>query len=189
MKKLIPFIFLTVFLFNLVGFRLVYFVMQQNADSQFIVQIDNNQFSKKDLVEIKIPNPIPYTKGSDTFDRIDGEVSYQNKVYKYVFRKISPDFITILCLPDYKKTVIEQSRQKFENSANNFPQDNKSSKTVTNTAKTNLSDYDYSHFDFTFKNTEKLIEQKLYFSTHQLPSAPQKVNLLPPENTLYITLV
>lgn len=188
-KKLIAFLFLTVFIFNLVGFRLVYFVMQQNADNQFIVQIDNNNFSKKDLVEIRIPNPIPYTKASENFDRIDGEISFHNKVYKYVFKKVSPDFITILCLPDYNKTVIKQSQQKFEKNSNTVAQDNKSAKSGNTTVKVNLSDYDYSQFDFTFKNSESLIEQKLNFITHQLPSAPQKVNLLPPENTLYISLV
>ena len=163
--------------------------MQQYADAEFIIQIDNNRFSKKDLVEIKIPNPIPYTKGSDNFDRIDGEVNYQNKVYKYVFRKVSPDFITILCLPDYNKTVIKKSQQKFEKNSNSLAQDNKSAKSSNSTFKVNLSVYDYSQFDFKFKNSESLIEQKLNFITHQLQSIPQKVNLLPPKNTVYIHLV
>ncbi len=157
-------------------------MLQQNADSQFMVLVDNKQFDSRDLLEIKIPNPIPYTKASVNFDRVDGEISYKNKVYKYVYRKISENYITILCLPDIKKTGLKQAQQKFERNANNTEQATKSSKQSNSTVKVNLSDFDYTQCLFLFKNSEVDIRKNLFHHNFKLKAQTQKVALLPPEN-------
>jgi hypothetical protein len=181
-KKLTAILFLSLFVFNLLGLKLVYFVLQQNADSQFMVLVDNKQFDSRDLIEITIPNPIPYTKASANFDRVDGEINYKNKVYKYVYRKISENYIRILCLPDAKKTGLKQAQQKFERNANNAGQATKSNKQSNSTVKVNLSDFDYTQCLFLFKNSEVNINKNLFPDNFKLKAQAQKVALLPPEN-------
>ena len=189
MKKIIAFVFLALFVFNLIGFKLVYFAMQQNADTQFVILVDNNRFDKRNLVEIKIPNPIPYTKATSNFERVDGEISYTNQVYKYVFRKVSPNFITILCLPDVYKNKITNAEKKFERIVNNIPKDSKNTKQSTSAVKANVSEFDYFGFDFKFINSAIAIKKKLTQHNFNLKLQAQKVAFLPPKNCLSIPIV
>jgi hypothetical protein len=188
-KKLTAILFLTVFVFNLVGFKLVYFMLQQNADSQFIILVDNNKFDSRNLVQIKIPNPIPYTKAAANFDRIDGEITFNNKVYKYVYRKISENYITILCLPDAKKTKLNTAEKKFERSVNNPTQEQQNTKTTCKLVKTNLTDFDYFRFDFEFNNRAITINKKIINRNYSLKVQPQKVAFLPPQNIVPTPMV
>lgn len=158
--------------------------MQQHADKQFVLLVDNNDFDKNNLIEIKIPNPIPYTKAVANFDRIDGEITLKNRVYKYVYRKISEDYITILCLPDANKTKINNAEKRFERTVNNTAAANNEGKQTNKLAKVNLSDFDYFQFDFTFNNLAKNINKNFVYHTYSLKFQSQKVVLQPPKNLL-----
>jgi len=181
LKKIIAFIFLALFVFNLVGFKLVYYVLVKNADKQFVILVDNKQFEIHDLVEIKIPNPLPYTKASVNYERIVGEISFANQVYKYVYRKVSPGFITILCLPDVNKNKLTKAENKFERIVYNTSSDTKNNKQTTAKIKANGSDYDYIKFEFCFKNPICLIDKKIIQHNFNPKLQPQKVAYLPPK--------
>lgn len=158
--------------------------MQQNADKQFVLLVDNNGFDKRNLIEIKIPNPIPYTKAVANFDRINGEITFKSKVYKYVYRKISEDYITILCLPDANKTEINNAEKKFEQTVNNTPQDKSTTKQTNKLVKVNLSDFDYFEFDFKFNNSAQNTTQNLTQHNFNLSAQTLEVAFQPPKNIL-----
>ncbi len=158
--------------------------MQHNADKQFVILVDNNGFDKRNLIEIKIPNPIPYTKAVANFDRINGEITFKSKVYKYVYRKISENYITILCLPDANKTKINNAEKKFEQTINNTLQNKSTNKQTNKLVKVNISDFDYHHFDFKFNNPTKNINKNLVNPSYTLKFQSQKVAFQPPKNIL-----
>ena len=143
--------------------------MQHNADKQFLVLVDNNNFDERNLVEIKVPNPIPYTKAVANFDRIDGEINFKGK---------------ILCLPDANKTIINNAEKKFERLVNNTQQDNKNTKKTNKIVKLNLSDFDYFQLNFSFSVPHKKINKSLIFHKYSLKVQTQKVALQPPKNLL-----
>ncbi len=163
--------------------------MQQNADKQFVLLVDNNGFDKRNLIEIKIPNPIPYTKAVANFDRINGEITFKSKVYKYVYRKISEDYISILCLPDVNKTNINNAEKKFEHTVNNVAQNNKETKSSKNLVKANLSDFDFFEFDFKFNNSAQNTTQNLTQHNFNLSAQTLEVAFQPPKNILSTPIV
>ncbi len=185
MKKLTAIFFLFIFLFNIGGYRLWFYYSQQISDERLEVSLDKNEYNEADLVTIKIPISLPYQTNWKEFERIDGDVNLNGKIYKYVKRKVHNGELILLCIPDHNKMKLESARYDFFKIANDLVQNNvpkKSGNPHTAVFKLLFSEYYQNSYDY-FNND--LIEQNQNFSfykAHNLSSLPHISPEQPPDN-------
>jgi hypothetical protein len=133
LRKLAAILLLNIYAFNVIGYKLVFYFQQLNADRQMISVLDKGNYNEADFVTIRIPLSLPYQIDRSDFERVDGEINLQGKIYKYVKRKVEHGDLVLLCLPDYNKMEIQNNQQEFFKLANDFHQsknsNNKSGKT------------------------------------------------------------
>jgi len=130
--------------FNFVGYRLLFSVLQQKADNNIVAKIDKQDYNDADLVTLTVPLSMPYVTDSKDFERTDGEITLSGKVYHYVERKISNGNLILKCLPDVEKTHLQTAKDDFFKLANEF-QNNTSKKSGTDNSqviKLVISDYE-----------------------------------------------
>lgn len=112
-RKISAIILLLVLLFNTGGYRLLLSYFQHQSDKALESYFDSNAYDEKDLITIKVPLHMPYqTNGSD-FERVDGKVELDGKIYKYVKRKIYDGELILLCLPDKQSEKLETAKNEF----------------------------------------------------------------------------
>ncbi len=128
MKKLSAILLLALFLFNIAGYRIWFGYAQQQADMQITESIDKDEYNEADLITIKIPINLPYQTDWKNFERVDGEVNIEGKIYKYVKRKVLHGEVVLLCLPDENKTRLTTAKDEFFKYANDLMQHNSSKK-------------------------------------------------------------
>lgn len=122
MRKLVSIALLTIFVFNLIGYKFLFDFLQTLNDRNFEAVIDHNLYDEKDLVTVRIPLSMPYQPSNTEFERVSGEIHFGNTIYKYVKRKIDQGDLVLLCLPDKKKTELEYGRDEFYKLANEYQQ-------------------------------------------------------------------
>ncbi|MEO6637366.1 MAG: hypothetical protein ABIN25_03750 [Ginsengibacter sp.] len=144
MKKLTAILLVTIFAFNMFGYRFVVDYMQHKSDIRLVTQIDNNNYDQSQLIELKLPVHLPYQTSWASYERYDGEIEISGKLYKYVERKLSNDTLYLKCLPNTQKTNLETARNDFFKNTNDLSQNNskKSGNSKTVVSKNIASDYD-----------------------------------------------
>ncbi len=126
------------------GYRFIVDYMQHNADVQLVSQIDNNNYDESQLIELKLPVHLPYQTSWSSYERYDGEIEINGKLYKYVERKLSDDTLYLKCLPNTQKTNLETAKNDFFKNTNDLSQNNskKSNNSKSVVLKKIASDYD-----------------------------------------------
>lgn len=130
MKKPSAILLITLFLFNLFGYRFLFNYEQQQSDKHLEASLDKQDYNEADLITIKVPLSLPYVSNQQNFERIDGEITVNGKILKYVKRKISDGCLILLCLPDHNKMRIESAKDEFFKYANDLVQNNQSNKST-----------------------------------------------------------
>ena len=72
MKKLAAILLLAIFAFNTIGYRLLFDVLETNADATFTAKLDEGNYDTKDLITVKVPINMPYQVNRTDFERVDG---------------------------------------------------------------------------------------------------------------------
>lgn len=181
-KKLAAILMLLSFLFNLVGYRGLFYYAQRQSDKQLASSLDKDDYNDEDLITIKVPLPLPYLNDIKEFERVDGEINFNGKIYRYVKRKVENGEYILLCLPDNNKMRIQQAKDDFYKYANDLVQHNGSKKSGDSKAgafKNILGDYDdYIRNTATFfandiaRSYEVLPRIHLLFTPHTSPEQP-----------------
>ena len=130
MRKLASIFFLIVLLFNLAGYSFLFQFLMAKADTQAVAQLDETLYNDNDLLEVKMPLNMPYITGSNSFERVDGQLEYGGVHYNYVKRKVSRDTVYILCLPNVSKTRLCKAKAAYGKEAADLPVNKKNSETV-----------------------------------------------------------
>lgn len=152
MKKLAAIFFLSIFLFNVIGYRLVFYYEQQKADARVEASFDNNDYNDQDLVTIKVPLQLPYQTNWKEFERVDGEVTLDGKIYKYVKRKVEDGQLVLMCLPDEHKQRLQTARDDFFKLANDLATNSSKKSGDAFSIKNVLSDYDKIENDYSTRS-------------------------------------
>lgn len=114
MKQTASILLLTLLAFNWVGYRMLSGFMEHKADLAFEKRIDNSDYNESNLIEIRVPLNAPYlTENSTEYERVEGELEIQGRVYKYVKRKVENGDLVLQCLPSETKTRLKNSRVDF----------------------------------------------------------------------------
>ncbi|HWB24124.1 MAG TPA: hypothetical protein VG738_01535 [Chitinophagaceae bacterium] len=172
MKKLAAIFFIGLFLFNIIGYRLVFYFAQKQEDARVEASLDNSDYNENDLVTIKVPLSLPYQTNWKDFERVDGEVTLDGKIYKYVKRKVEDGQLILLCLPDEHKMRLQTARDDFFKMANDLNATSSSKKSGNSISIKNvLSDYDKYYADYSnlFISSRAAYETPINISAKTIP--------------------
>ena len=158
--------------------------MQQQSDIQLKASLDKNIYNEEELVAVKIPLSLPYQNDQKEFERVDGEISFNGKIYKYVKRKIAEGNLILLCLPDYNKMRLKKEKEDFYKDANSLAQNSGSKKQENskgNAFKNLLSEYDQVHYKFQSALFKVPLSHRFLNQNNLLAAAPHASPEQPPE--------
>lgn len=93
-------------------------ILQEQANAHVVERLDNNNYTDQELIEIKIPYPLPYSTNWKDYERFNGEIVIEGQHYNYVKRKLSNDTLYLMCIPNRERTNLNQAKNDFVNSGN-----------------------------------------------------------------------
>jgi hypothetical protein len=183
LKKIVSISLLFIYLLSLAGNTLfIEFLVIQNQEEQ-VTKIDNGNFERAHLIEIKIPLRLPYYSSSIKYERYYGEVTIQGHNYNYVQRKVLNDTVYLLCLPDFDKNTLEAA--KLQLNAGLDDEINNSKKGTEPVGKKHASANEFDQFLFTInivasipgsKAVANILDEELMNAYTQPPLKPPSLN-------------
>ncbi len=157
---------------------------QKQSDIHLEASLDKNEYDEAELITIKVPVSVAYQNDQANFERVNGELKVNGKIYKYVKRRMSEGQLILMCLPDHKKMQLQSAKDDFFKYSNDLVQNNNSKKSDHSKAgafKNLLSEYDNYISEF---STAYSIVRNVYSASQQLdylPSSPHISPEQPPE--------
>ncbi len=144
LKKLFAILLLFIYLFNLVGYNLLFQYLINRNDAQVSARLDKNNYVDKDLVVVKVALNMPYLTSSNEFVRTDGAVVLNGIHYNYVKTKVSDDTLYLMCLPDFLKTSLYNAKTDIAKQSADLPTGKKNAETFPVKKICDLSEYSYT---------------------------------------------
>jgi hypothetical protein len=127
MRKSASIILLLIFLFNVIGYRALFYYAEKKADVSMEARLDKDQYNENELVTVRVPLFNPYQLEQKSFERVHGEINVNGKIFKYVKRKVSDGYLILQCIADNPKNVLKTAKSEYENAVNDLTTNNKSS--------------------------------------------------------------
>jgi hypothetical protein len=118
LKRLLSIFFLTIFLFNVGGYYVVFWGLQYQANRIVQKQLDNGTYAVSAEVTLSIPLTLPYPIYEEGFTRVNGSFEYQGTQYKLVKQKIESDKLIVVCIKDEKSTNLNTTLSNVAKAAN-----------------------------------------------------------------------
>lgn len=179
MKRFAAILLLSIFLFNITGFKLLVGYAEKKSDFALETRLDNGQYAEEDLVTVKVPIQMPYQTSWTDFERADGEIEFNGEKYKYVKRKVSNDTLILLCIRHSEKMDIHTKATEYFGQVNGLPLES-NHQDKTEIYKLLMFDYDQP----VIENLKDLPPQKNEFNLYKQNSLQLIYNPLagePPE--------
>jgi hypothetical protein len=146
--------------------------------------IETKNYNSDDLVEIKIPLNNPYISDHNYEDAY-GETKVKGKYYQYVKKKISENTLYLMCLPNDKKEILDETKNKL---AENNTTSNKNNSKNPIQHYTKILQAEFLEVNkITFENMHPLQQDAKSFSLFHNKLKPQFIqleDLQPPENNI-----
>jgi hypothetical protein len=188
LKKIVAISLLLLFLFNLIGYRLLTDYLEKKADIAMQAKLDESDYNEADLFTIKVPTNLPpYTNNNSTdFQNIKGSITIAGVNYNYVKLRFYNDTLEMKCIPNQERTGIMNARDEFSKLANDFVNlngkkapDGSSSK--SHSFSNSIGDYDDFHATYLSavyqQQTIQVIPQHIYTLLQRAVTTPEQ----PPE--------
>ena len=154
MKKLAAILLLVVFLFHFIGYRGWFYLLEHQWQQEIQISLDRNEYNEAELITIRAPLMLPYITDTRAFQRTDGQVTVNGKVYRYVKSKVENGEYVLLCLPDHYQQHLEKGKQDFFNYSNDITSNNAAKKTPENKPPflKLVTESDQNYFDLSIHN-------------------------------------
>ncbi len=94
-------------MFNMIGYKLWITYLENKANTRLEAVLDLNQYKENELIKISLPLNDPYQNDWSEYKRVDGEISFDGKIYHYVKEKVQFGQLLLLCVPDHEKMKLE----------------------------------------------------------------------------------
>jgi hypothetical protein len=125
MNRPVAILLLLIHIFNVGGYRFVFDKLEKDASVQLIDKLDNDQYRDDQLIEMKVPLPMPYQTNWSSFERYNGEIQIEGVHYNYVKRKVWNDTLILLCIPNHDKMQLNSAKEQFFSLVNDLDQKGK----------------------------------------------------------------
>ena len=113
MRKIASVIILLVLLFNMAGYRAWFYYAEREADAAMEASLDKDSYDENDLISLIVPLHNPYQIEQRSFERVNGEISFQGRIFKYVKRRVFEGKMILLCLPDNKRMILKNAKSAY----------------------------------------------------------------------------
>lgn len=152
MKKIFAIALLSIQLISLGGYRIFFDYFEKKASIQIVERLDGGGFSENELIEIKIPYPVPYAANWGEYERFDGEVELNGEHYNYVKRKMLNDTLYLLCIPNTAKNELNTAKKELIGTLSDVQSANSSKQQVpTNSVvKPYITEFNHQFEEFNF---------------------------------------
>lgn len=184
LKKPIAIILLIIHSFNLAGYPAIFAFLEHKASSKIIVQLDKGDYHDAQLVEVKIPYPLPYSTNWNAYERVNGEIEVNGIHYNYVKRKLSNDTLYMMCIPNAEKTKLSVAKNDYLNVVNGVAENNSGKKAPASQdalQKSFGAEYNFIATDYVVAALEASMN-KIYFQKDSaVPIRALSVASQPPE--------
>jgi hypothetical protein len=124
-KKLAALLFMSMLLYNVVGYRAVFSLLEKQSHQTLNQQLDAMGYEEQELITIKVPiDELPYYTNSSIFERTNGTISVEGITYQYVERRIFNDSLEMRCIPNALATNLTNARDLFFQLVNDLQHNN-----------------------------------------------------------------
>lgn len=114
MRQVLSSVMLFILAFNWLGYDLVANLMNSSLHKEANHRIEQGNYNKGQLIEIKVDLELPYATDWTAFERIQGAVTYKGVVYNFVERKYENGQMVYRCLPNQRGTELQNARDYFQ---------------------------------------------------------------------------
>jgi hypothetical protein len=164
LKRAASILLLVIFLFNVGGYYIVFWGLRQQSDLTLTQRLDEERYSKEEVIELKIPVALPYPIQTQEFERINGRFEHNGEFYKLVKQKLENDTLYVVCFKDHHEKKLVKTMTDYVKITNDLPA---SSKKAINFLGKLVK-------DFTTSDTDKILHQagwsmKFSFNTQSFP--------------------
>jgi hypothetical protein len=130
LKKIFSIFLLVVFLFNVGGYYLVFVALRFQANVELTKRLDADDYSREDLVELRLPVSLPYPLQENDFQRVDGKFEHNGQFYRLVKQKLENDVLIVICIKDKKEKQLDETMKDYSKLANDIPSSSKKSQNI-----------------------------------------------------------
>lgn len=113
MRKIAAILLVCLYTFNLVGYHFVFHLLEKNAERNLQASLDTDAYSEADLITLTMPLQLPYISDTHSYERVDGEITRDGRIYHFVKRAIRNGVLVLLCLPDRQKMQLESAKENY----------------------------------------------------------------------------
>lgn len=113
MKKGLAIIFLTVFLFNVGGYYIVFWGLRVRTDQRLSERVEANRYNEDEIIELKIPVALPYPIQAQDFQPADGRFEHKGQHFKLVKHKFENDTLYVVCIRDHETGQLVNTMQDY----------------------------------------------------------------------------
>lgn len=78
--------------------------LEHKTQQFYVDQTAKGFYNVKDLTEITIPVDMPYIHDWTRFERVSGQVQFQNNNYNFVKMRLTRTAVHLMCIPNYDTT-------------------------------------------------------------------------------------
>jgi hypothetical protein len=146
LKRIFAIVLLSIHLFNLGGYALLYRYYIHQSDVQMVKQIFDNKIDNAKLIEIKIPVNMPTIQDWNDYEVVQGQIQLKDAYYNYVRLKMTRDTMYFICIPNTVKTRLEKANIITAKEINDVPLTKKGQLPVSKKVNTTLSEYNLQAF-------------------------------------------
>ncbi|MCO5950362.1 hypothetical protein [Mucilaginibacter flavidus] len=149
MKRLIAIALLSIHLFSMGGYSLLFQYYIHQSDVKMVKEIFDNKVDNSKLIEIKIPVNMPTIQDWDEYEVITGQIQLKDAYYNYVRLRMTRDTMYFVCVPNTNKTRLVNANIITAKEINDVPISKKGHDAPVKKVNT-LSEYNIQTFQYNY---------------------------------------
>jgi hypothetical protein len=166
LKRFFAIILLSIHLFSIGGYALLFQYYIHQSDVQMVKQIFENKIDDTKLVEIKIPVNMPTVQDWNDYEVIEGQIQLKDAFYNYVRLKMTRDTMFFICIANTTKTRLVKANIITEREISDVPL---SKKGDTASKKINtLSEYNLQAFHYQYSAFGTIVKHSIWSESYEL---------------------
>jgi hypothetical protein len=169
LKRFFAIILLSIHLFNLGGYALLFQYYIHKSDVQMVKQIFDNKIDDAKLIEIKIPVHFPTIQDWTDYEVIEGQIQLKDAYYNYVRLKMTRDTMYFVCIPNTVKTRLEKANIITAKEISDVPLSKKGHDAASKKINI-LSEYNLQAFQYHYTEYGEFLKQNNKAVSYQLNS-------------------
>jgi hypothetical protein len=149
LKRIFAIVLLSIHLFYIGGYSLLFQYYIHKADEQMVKEIFDNKIDTTQLIQLKIPVNMPTIQDWADYEVVAGQIQLKDAYYNYVGLKMTRDTMYFVCLPNATKTRLVNANIITAKEIADVPLSKKGQEPASKKANT-LSDYNLQAFKYSY---------------------------------------